>query len=56
MQETLRTDIYKDLKYYNWRLINDVEENDFKPLVDKVINSNQSRFVMVQVVLVRLPY
>jgi len=30
MQETMRTDIYKDLKYYNWRLTNDVENDDFK--------------------------
>ena len=45
MQETMRTDIYKDIKYYNWRVIPDVEDNDFKPLVDKVINSNQSCFI-----------
>jgi DNA replication protein DnaC len=45
MQQTLRTDIYKDIKYYNWRLTNDVEDNNFKPLVDKIINSNQSCFI-----------
>jgi predicted AAA+ superfamily ATPase len=45
MQQTLRTDIYKDIKYYNWRLTNDVEDNKFKSLVDKIINSNQSCFV-----------
>ena len=45
MQETLRTDIYKDMRYYNWKLTNDVEDNDFKPLVDKIMNSNQSYFI-----------
>ena len=48
MQQTLRTDIYKDIKYYNWRLTNDVEDNNFKPLVDKIINSNQSSLLQVQ--------
>ena len=56
MQETKRTDVYKDLKYYNWRLTNDVENYDFKPPVDKVIKSNQSCLLLVQVVVVRLPY
>ena len=46
MQETLRTDIYKDMKNYNWRLICDVEDNDFKPSVDKKMNSNQSYFII----------
>jgi hypothetical protein len=23
MQETMRTDIYKDIKYYNWNVIDD---------------------------------
>ena len=45
MQETIRTDIYKDMRYYNWKLTNDVEDNDFKPLVDKIMNSNQSYFI-----------
>jgi len=45
MQQTLRTDVFKDMKYYNWRLINDVEDNDFKPLVDKIMMSNQSYFI-----------
>ncbi len=29
MQGTLRTDIFKDMRYYNWKLISDVEGNDF---------------------------
>ena len=45
MQETLRTDIYKDIKYYNWRVTPDVEDNNFIPLVDKVMNSKQLCFI-----------
>jgi type IV secretory pathway ATPase VirB11/archaellum biosynthesis ATPase len=45
MQETLRTDIFKDMRYYNWKSISDVEDNDFKPLVNKIMNSNQSYFI-----------
>ncbi len=45
MQETLRTDTYKDVKYYNGRLTHDIEDNDFKPLVDKIMNSKQSYFI-----------
>ena len=56
MQETMRTDIYKDIKYYNWRVIPDVEDNDFKPLVDKVIDSNQSFLSQAQEVVVRQHY
>ena len=45
MQETLRTDIFKDMRYYNCKLISDVEGNDFKPLVDKIMKSDQSYFI-----------
>ena len=45
MQETMRTDVYKDFQYYNWKLTQDVDDNDFKPLVDKIINSNESYFI-----------
>ncbi len=45
MQETIRTDVNKDMKSYNWRLISDVEDNDFKPSVDKKRNSNRSYFI-----------
>ena len=45
MQQTNRTNIFKDMKYYNWRLTYDVEDNDFKPLVDKIMKSNQSYFI-----------
>jgi hypothetical protein len=34
MQETIRTDIFKDMRYHNWKLISDVEGNHFKPSVD----------------------
>ena len=33
------------MKYYNWKLISDVGDNDFKPLVNKIVNSNQSYFI-----------
>ena len=29
----------------NWNIDNDVQDNDFKPLVDKVIKSNKSYFI-----------
>ncbi len=45
MQETLRTDILKDMRFYNWKLISDVEDNNFKPLVDKIMYANQSYFI-----------
>jgi hypothetical protein len=34
VQQTQRTDIFNDMRYYNWKLAYDVEDNDFKPLVD----------------------
>ena len=45
MQETMRTDTFKEAKYYNWRLTPDVTDNDFEPLVNKVIDSNESWFI-----------
>ena len=42
MQETMRTDIFKDLKYYNWRLTKDVNDNNFEPFVNKIMDSKQS--------------
>ncbi len=33
------------MRYYNWKLTTDVEDNDFKPLVNKIMNSNQSYFI-----------
>ena len=45
MQETMRTDTFKEAKYYNWRLTPDVHDNDFEPLVNKVIDSNESWFI-----------
>ena len=45
MQQTLRTDIYKDMRYYTWKLTSDAEDNDFKPLVEKIMKSNQSYFI-----------
>ena len=45
MQETMRTDTLHDFKYYNWRLTNDVNDNDFEPLVNKIMESKQSWFI-----------
>jgi len=45
MQQTLRTDIYKDMRYYTWKLTSDVEDDNFEPLVEKVMKSNQSYFI-----------
>jgi energy-coupling factor transporter ATP-binding protein EcfA2 len=45
MQQTQRTDIFNDMRYYNWKLTYDVEDNDFKPLVDKIMKSEQSYFI-----------
>jgi hypothetical protein len=45
MQETMRTDTFNDFRYYNWRLTNDVDDNNFEPLVNKVMDSKQSWFI-----------
>ena len=34
-----------EYEYLKWRVVNDVEDNNFKPLVDTVINSNKSFFI-----------
>jgi hypothetical protein len=51
MQQTLRAGIYKETKYYNGKLTFDVKDNDFKPLVDKIMDSNQSYLPQAQVVV-----
>jgi predicted AAA+ superfamily ATPase len=33
------------MKYYNLKLISDVKDNNIEPLVDEIINSNQSYFI-----------
>ncbi len=45
MQQTQRTETFNDMRYYNWKLTFDVEDNDFKPLVDKIMKSEQSSFI-----------
>jgi len=45
MKETFRTDIYNDMRYYNWNLTPDVEDNNFRPLIRKIIKSNKSYFI-----------
>ncbi len=56
MQQTQRADIFNDMRYYNGKLTYDVEDNDFKPLVDKIMKSEQSYFITGQVGAVRLVY
>ena len=34
MQQTDRTDMFKNMKYYNWKSTSAVEDNDFKPLAE----------------------
>jgi len=34
MQQTQRTETFNDMRYYTCKLNFDVEDNDFKPLVD----------------------
>ena len=45
MQQTQRTETFNDMRCYNWKLTYDVEDNDFKPLVDKIMKSDQSYFI-----------
>jgi ABC-type lipoprotein export system ATPase subunit len=45
MQQTERTDKFNDMRYYNWKITFDVEDNDFKALVDKIMKSEQSYFI-----------
>ena len=42
-----RTEIYK-YEPKQWNLFNDVEDNSFKPLVDKIVELNQSFFITGQ--------
>jgi DNA replication protein DnaC len=42
MQYAMRTEQYEIKKYYNWRVTPDVDDNNFKSLVDKIIDSDQS--------------
>ncbi len=35
MQQTQRTETFNDTRYYNWKFTYDIEDNYFKPLVDK---------------------
>ncbi len=45
MQQIQRTEIFNDMRYYTCKLTFDVEDNDFKPLVDKIMKSEQSYFI-----------
>ena len=42
MMNTKRTEIYTFDGSIIWNIRNDVKDNDFKPLVDKIMGSNQS--------------
>ncbi len=45
MQETLRTNTYKDIKDYDWKSIPDFKDNDFEPFIARIMKSNQSYFI-----------
>jgi hypothetical protein len=45
MKETFRTDIYNDMRYYNWKLTPDVEDKFFRPLIKNIMKSNESYFI-----------
>ena len=45
MQEPIRLNTYKDIKNNDWKLNSSVKDDDFKPLVNKMIKSNQSYFI-----------
>ena len=40
-----KRDTSYEYEHLKWQVINDVEDNNFKPLVDTVINSNKSYFI-----------
>ena len=45
MSNNIRTDKYiHDIKY-NWKITPDVDDNNFDPLVNKIIDSNESYFI-----------
>jgi hypothetical protein len=44
MEKYIRTDKYEH-KIQSWNITPDVEENEFKPLVDKIISSDQSWYI-----------
>ncbi len=41
MEKYIRTDKYEH-KIQEWNITPDVEDNEFKPLVDKIISSDES--------------
>ena len=45
MLQTMRVELYEIKRYYNWRVTADVDDNNFEPLVDKIIDSNESCFI-----------
>ncbi len=45
LQQSLRTDEYKFDIYYNWKVKPDADDNNFKPLEDKIIESNKLYFI-----------
>jgi hypothetical protein len=42
MQKAMRTDTFNDFKCYYWKLAKDVDDNNFEPSVNKIIDSEQS--------------
>jgi hypothetical protein len=56
MQVTFRTNVYKDIKVYDWKLISDVKDNSFEPFVDRITKSNQSYISQAHGVVVKEHY
>jgi hypothetical protein len=41
----MRVELYEIKGYNNWRMTFDVQDNNFKPLVNQIIKSNQSWYL-----------
>ena len=45
MSNNIRTDLYTHDIKYNWNITPDVDDNNFEPLVNEIIESNESYFI-----------
>jgi putative ribosome biogenesis GTPase RsgA len=45
MPNNIRKDLYTHDIKYNWNITPDVNDDNFEPLVNKIIDSNQSYFI-----------
>ncbi len=56
MQVTCSTNVYKDVKVYDWKLISQVKDNIIEPFVDRITKSNQSYISQAHGVVVKQHY